>query len=137
MTRHRPRPRSQQSQWSRSFPPDTPSAPPSPDEQHFFEKPPSPVVPKTPEGGDTTDSQRLQIEPAFRERDQETCVSPERYDRPIPRGWRRDHEDVVLRHTEHRPTIGGSRIVSTTLDRILDNSNRRQFGMGWVGRVFG
>lgn len=135
MTRHRPRPRSQQSQWSRSFPPDTPSAP-SPEEQNFFE-PPSPVVPKTPEGGDTIDSQRQPIEPAFRERDQETCVSPERYDRPISRGWRRDHEDVVLRHAEHRPTIGGSRIVSTTLDRILDNSNRRQFGMGWVGRVFG
>lgn len=32
---------------------------------------------------------------------------------------------------------GGKRISPSTIDRIFDNSNRRQYGMGIVGRFFG
>lgn len=33
--------------------------------------------------------------------------------------------------------IGGKRISPNTIDRVFDNSNRRQYGMGIVGRYFG
>lgn len=57
--------------------------------------------------------------------------------RPGSGGWRRDPH-VVLRHEgQNRPTVGGSRVFSSLLDNVLDNSNRRQYGMGWVGRMFG
>lgn len=134
LTRHRPRPRSQQSTWSRSFPPDVPQTTPnerlsSPEEEAeaFFVK-----VERTPSlEGDTVDrSERVRvIEPAYRERERRP-VAP-------PGGWRRDQDGVVLRHPEHRAIIGSSRIPSNTLDNILDNSDRRQYGMGWVGRIFG
>lgn len=56
---------------------------------------------------------------------------------PGPGGWRRDHV-VVLRHEgPNRPVVGGSRVFSSLLDNVLDNSNRRQYGMGWVGKIFG
>lgn len=48
-------------------------------------------------------------------------------------GWRRN----VIREEQGRPTVGRSRIFSAALDRVLDNSDRRQYGMGWVGRLFG
>lgn len=48
-------------------------------------------------------------------------------------GWRRN----VVREEQGRPTVGRSRIFSAALDRVLDNSDRRQYGMGWVGRLFG
>ncbi|KAJ8916104.1 hypothetical protein NQ315_004471, partial [Exocentrus adspersus] len=132
LTRHRPRPRSQQSQWSRSFPPDTPSVVSPAEEQTFFERPSIPASPRTPEGGDTIDRGVEAIQPAYRDsRDRD------RFARPPSGGWRREHEDVVLRHGENRPSIGRSRILSNTLDHVLDNSDRRQYGMGWVGRMFG
>lgn len=76
------------------------------------------------------------------------------YRPPIARGWRRDHQDqdVMLRHdigVRDRSAggggdggriggvSGGNRIFPATLDHVLDNSNRRQYGMGWIGRVFG
>lgn len=130
LTRHRPRPRSQQSQWSRSYPPETPTLQAPPEEQTFFERP---SLPASPEGGDTIDrGAETAIQPAYRDsRDRE------RYARPPSGGWRREHEDVVLRHGENRPSIGRSRILSNTLDHVLDNSDRRQYGMGWVGKMFG
>ncbi|XP_051156675.1 inactive rhomboid protein 1 isoform X2 [Leptopilina boulardi] len=36
-----------------------------------------------------------------------------------------------------RKEIGGKRISPATIDRIFDNSNRRLYGMGIVGRFFG
>lgn len=47
-------------------------------------------------------------------------------------GWKRS-----VREEQSRPAVGRSRIFSTALDRVLDNSDRRQYGMGWVGRLFG
>ncbi|XP_056629627.1 inactive rhomboid protein 2 isoform X1 [Diorhabda sublineata] len=132
LTRHRPRPRSQQSTYSRSFPPDTPMATPPPEEQTFFEKPVIPTSPRTPEGGDTVDRSEAMV-PAYRERSENV-----RYAEPTSAsGWRIDHENVVLRYGENRPSIGRTRILSSNLDRVLDNSDRRQYGMGWVGRMFG
>lgn len=93
------------------------------------------MVPKEHEGGDTVDShQQAAVEAVFRDEDQE---SPASYSRPVSRGWRRDHEGVVLRYAEHRPTVGSGRLPSSALDRIFDQSSRRQYGMGWFGRVFG
>ncbi|XP_063971913.1 inactive rhomboid protein 1 isoform X3 [Diachasmimorpha longicaudata] len=42
-------------------------------------------------------------------------------------------ESVILR----RDITGGTRISSSTIDRVFDNSNRRQYGMGIVGRFLG
>lgn len=62
--------------------------------------------------------------------------------RPVPRhaapGWRRDRQKAVrVPGDQTRPAVGGTRIFTSLLDRVLDNSNRRQYGMGWVGRMFG
>lgn len=54
-----------------------------------------------------------------------------RYRRDV-QGWRRN-----VREEQGRPTVGRSRIFSAALDRVLDNSDRRQYGMGWVGKLFG
>lgn len=43
-------------------------------------------------------------------------------------------EGVNLRQ---KTRFGGKRIAPTTIDRVFDNSNRRQYGMGIVGRFFG
>ncbi|XP_019880936.2 uncharacterized protein LOC109608827 isoform X3 [Aethina tumida] len=129
LTRNRPRPRSQQAQWSRSYPPESPSSPPSsPEEQSFFDRRSTGTLPKTPEISDTVDRGReLGVSQNYREN----------YTRPPGGGWRREHPDVELRHGDHRQGVGGSRIFSNFLDHVLDNSDRRQFGMGWVGKMFG
>ncbi|KAJ3624640.1 hypothetical protein MTP99_018246 [Tenebrio molitor] len=132
LTRHRPRRRSQQSQLSRSFPPDTPHSSSSIDEEEsFFQKPSSPTSPRPQEEGDTVDrgaQDAAALQPAYRER---------LTTRPGSGGWRRDPH-VVLRHEgQNRPAVGGSRVISSLLDNVLDNSDRRQYGMGWVGRMFG
>lgn len=138
LTRHRPSARSQQTTWSRSFPAETSQAPPndrlpSPEEEAeaFFEKAAPTVTIDNAAVVDTVDrSERLRIsEPAYRDSD--------RYSVGQGGGWRREHHEVVLRHGEHRPIIGSARIPTTTLDNVLDNSDRRQYGMGWVGRLFG
>ncbi|XP_058809114.1 inactive rhomboid protein 1 isoform X2 [Phymastichus coffea] len=36
-----------------------------------------------------------------------------------------------------KAAFGGKRISPSTIDRVFDNSNRRQYGMGIVGRFFG
>lgn len=70
LTKHRPRRRSQQSQASRSFPPDTPySSSGSVEEEAFFQKPSSPTSPRGLDEGDTTDRGPTEsIQPAYRER---------------------------------------------------------------------
>ena len=42
-------------------------------------------------------------------------------------------DEVTLR----RDLTGATRISPSTIDRIFDNSNRRQYGMGIVGRFLG
>ncbi|KAK0079715.1 hypothetical protein PV325_000896 [Microctonus aethiopoides] len=42
-------------------------------------------------------------------------------------------EGVILT----REMTGGTRISPNTIDRVFDNSNRRQYGMGIVGKFFG
>ncbi|XP_044006424.1 inactive rhomboid protein 1 isoform X3 [Aphidius gifuensis] len=68
----------------------------------------------------TTNWQRARHES---ETDIETSVIP----------VRQQSDGVTMR----REITGGTRIASNTIDRIFDNSNRRQYGMGIVGRYFG
>ncbi|CAH0563837.1 unnamed protein product [Brassicogethes aeneus] len=136
LTRNRPRPRSQQQQWSRSFPPDSPpvSPPSSPEEQSFFDNNSIPMAPRSPELEDAVDRGRGEAGPMQPYR----SPSESRFSRPTSGGWRRDtNQEVVLRHGDNRTSVGGTRIYSSMLDHVLDNSDRRQYGMGWVGRMFG
>ncbi|XP_060521627.1 inactive rhomboid protein 1 isoform X2 [Cylas formicarius] len=134
LTRHRQR-TTPTSSWSRSYPSEIPPVAArdvvsTPDEERaFFEKPPADMG-----GADAVDrGARLRIDDGI-----VADHVHRRYSANIPPGgWRRDHEDVVLRHGEQRPSIGISRILSNTLDHVLDNSDRRMYGMGWVGRLFG
>lgn len=43
----------------------------------------------------------------------------------------------TVRESANVRVKGGKRISPSTIDRIFDNSNRRQYGMGIVGRFFG
>lgn len=136
VTRHRPRRRSQQTQWSRSFPPEVARENAQLEEEVFFERPAaSPSSPQLPEVNERGSSEVDALEQATLE----SLDSPIRYtSRSSAPGWRRDRQNVVRVVGEQtRPTIGGSRILSSMLDRVLDNSNRRQYGMGWVGKMFG
>lgn len=127
ITRHRPRAR--QTQWSRSYTPETvANAPPSAEDEVFFDLPP-----KTPE--DVIDStQEVGFAP-------QAEAAPIYYGGTATRGWRRQPHPSTRgggRVDEHgAPTVGCSRIFSSLLDRVLDNSNRREYGMGWVGKMFG
>ncbi|XP_076650881.1 rhomboid-5 isoform X3 [Halictus rubicundus] len=63
-----------------------------------------------------------------------TSWSRSRYDASLGEGTRgQQDEGVTLRGDASGPT----RIPPNTIDRIFDNSNRRQYGMGIVGRFFG
>nr|XP_012144494.1 PREDICTED: inactive rhomboid protein 1 isoform X3 [Megachile rotundata] len=63
-----------------------------------------------------------------------TSWSRSRYDTPLGEVTRvQQDEGVSLR----RDLTGGRRISPSTIDRIFDNSNRRQYGMGIVGRFLG
>lgn len=93
----------------------------------FFDGLPSPIPAKTSEDeADRTDTQEQRAVPL-----EELPIN--QYRRAAePQGWRRNvHEE------QGRPSVGRSRIYSSLLDRVLDNSDRRQYGMGWVGRIFG
>nr|XP_033335932.1 inactive rhomboid protein 1 isoform X2 [Megalopta genalis] len=63
-----------------------------------------------------------------------TSWSRSRYDASLAEGTRSQQDEGV---TLRGDTTGPSRIPSNTIDRIFDNSNRRQYGMGIVGRFFG
>ncbi|KDR07543.1 inactive rhomboid protein 1 isoform X2 [Zootermopsis nevadensis] len=52
---------------------------------------------------------------------------------PRPSSWQR----TPLESSSSGPEVGCSRIWSRVLDRVFDNSDRRQYGMGVVGRLFG
>ncbi|KAL1497983.1 hypothetical protein ABEB36_008858 [Hypothenemus hampei] len=134
LTRHRPRPRSRQTSWSRSFPPDVPQNVndrlPSPEEEAaeaLFDQTSGISITET-DNTDRTERVRV-IEPYDRGRYASGTVPGV--------GWRRDQDNVILRHPEHRAVIGAQRIPPSTLDNIWDNSDRRQYGMGWIGRFFG
>lgn len=47
--------------------------------------------------------------------------------------WQRNPSRRV--EDDHMPNIGMGRIWGRVLDRAFDNSDRRQYGMGFIGRV--
>ncbi|XP_034942299.1 inactive rhomboid protein 1 isoform X2 [Chelonus insularis] len=53
-------------------------------------------------------------------------------DEVTPFGQKQE-ENIILR----REITGRTRISPNTIDRVFDNSNRRQYGMGIIGRFFG
>ncbi|XP_028048606.1 inactive rhomboid protein 1 isoform X4 [Monomorium pharaonis] len=65
-----------------------------------------------------------------------TSWSRSKYDAPpLVEGTRVPQEEgVTLRSRE---ITGATRISRSTIDRVFDNSNRRRYGMGIVGRFFG
>ncbi|XP_031837323.1 rhomboid-5 isoform X2 [Nomia melanderi] len=63
-----------------------------------------------------------------------TSWSRSRYDTSLGEGTRGQQDEGV---TLRRDLTGATRISPNTIDRIFDNSNRRQYGMGIVGRFFG
>ncbi|XP_024893523.1 inactive rhomboid protein 1 isoform X1 [Temnothorax curvispinosus] len=64
-----------------------------------------------------------------------TSWSRSKYDAPPAEGTRVPQEEgVTLRSRE---IAGTTRISRGTIDRVFDNSNRRRYGMGIVGRFFG
>ncbi|KAL6253976.1 hypothetical protein P5V15_015828 [Pogonomyrmex californicus] len=52
----------------------------------------------------------------------------------LRQGTRYRKRRVILRSRE---IAGATRISRSTIDRVFDNSNRRRYGMGIVGRFFG
>lgn len=48
--------------------------------------------------------------------------------------WQRNPSQRL--EDDHMPNIGMGRIWGRVLDRAFDNSDRRQYGMGVVGRLF-
>ncbi|XP_044758654.1 inactive rhomboid protein 1 [Coccinella septempunctata] len=128
LTRQRPRPRSQNSQWSRSFPADMPSQEPTEEVDTFFEPTETPILPRLSEGGADTVDRGGSGDIGERMNSQERYAAPKTIS-----GWRRDHPRAGPR----QPTKVGKSRISNCLDNLLDNSDRRQYGMGWVGRMFG
>ncbi|XP_025157717.1 uncharacterized protein LOC105191272 [Harpegnathos saltator] len=63
-----------------------------------------------------------------------TSWSRSKYDAPPAEGTRVPHDEGM---TLRRELAGATRISPSTIDRVFDNSNRRQYGMGIVGRFFG
>ncbi|XP_011699179.1 PREDICTED: inactive rhomboid protein 1 [Wasmannia auropunctata] len=64
-----------------------------------------------------------------------TSWSRSKYDAPPVESTRVPQEEgVTLRGRE---IAGATRISRSTIDRVFDNSNRRRYGMGIVGRFFG
>ncbi|XP_025993917.2 inactive rhomboid protein 1 isoform X1 [Solenopsis invicta] len=64
-----------------------------------------------------------------------TSWSRSKYDAPPAESTRAPQEEgVTLRSRE---VAGATRISRSTIDRVFDNSNRRRYGMGIVGRFFG
>ncbi|KAL3274381.1 hypothetical protein HHI36_015779 [Cryptolaemus montrouzieri] len=126
LTRHRPRPRSQQTQWSRSFPTDIPTQEPVGEESTFFEPTETAILPRL-----TAEAEDIVDRGASGDVGQRTQTH-ERYVAPGIGGWRRN----IPRGSPRQTAVGKSRI-SNCLDNLLDNSDRRQYGMGWVGRMFG
>lgn len=100
-----------------------PSVPSTAEEDSFFERLSTPTSPQG-ELLDTVVDSRQPVE-----------ALPRSYFRGGG-GWKIETHSSSRRE-EERPTVGCSRIVHSFLDRVFDNSDRRQYGMGWVGRMFG
>lgn len=132
LTRHQPRPRSQTEQWSRSYPSEVPSEASDLVDRAFFERPTPPISPTGLQSVDTMDSRRLGEVEVMQRLDSPTT----RFPRSAAPGWRRSPHSLIGTD-QTQPTVGGNRIFASLLDRVLDNSDRRQYGMGWVGRMFG
>lgn len=119
LTRNRPRPHTEANHHSRSYTPATVrSNSHGPSDEVFFEKALEPV-PAT----DSVDTHHVQEVPL-------------RYS-AVPVWKRYSHHAGHARMEHGRREVGAGRMVSSLLDNVLDNSNRRQYGMGWVGRMFG
>ncbi|XP_045477432.1 inactive rhomboid protein 1 isoform X2 [Harmonia axyridis] len=128
LTRQRPRPRSQNNQWSRSFPADVPAQEPAGEDDTFFEPAESAVLPRLSDGAADTVDGRGSGDIAERMHSQERYTAQR-----VSSGWRRD----VPRGSSRQLAKVGKSKISNCLDNLLDNSDRRQYGMGWVGRMFG
>ncbi|KAL0115580.1 hypothetical protein PUN28_010828 [Cardiocondyla obscurior] len=63
-------------------------------------------------------------------------ISRSKYDEPPPAGGTRVSQDEGTT-SRGREVAGATRISRSTIDRVFDNSNRRRYGMGIVGRFFG
>ncbi|XP_068084541.1 inactive rhomboid protein 1 isoform X2 [Anabrus simplex] len=158
LSRRRPRPGARSRQRSRSF---APSAvpPPSSTEEHsssslvdevFFEKtvsaPNSSSVNVAPgpstadyvegSGGTAEPSGEGGFATSRDQPDHPHHVREHYTTRERAPSWRRT-PDRFESVTESGPEVGCSRIWSRVLDRVFDNSDRRQYGMGIMGRMFG
>ncbi|XP_017786905.1 PREDICTED: inactive rhomboid protein 2 isoform X1 [Nicrophorus vespilloides] len=134
LTRHQQRERSQR--WSRSYPPEVPNQGRLSQEEGTFFSCPVPSAPPLEE-----EPLPAPVDPIFRGGIHvANDLEPLRHHQDIRymrgSGWRRDPH-TVSRGEQTGPTIGGTRIYTSVLDRVLDNSDRRQYGMGWVGKFFG
>nr|CAD7589024.1 unnamed protein product [Timema genevievae] len=160
LTRHRPRPAPRSRQWLRSYAPSTlphtPSllsvaadesaSPTFGDDEVFFDKPIQPAALTMPlQQQPPGDSAGPSTEPAGGEGG--FTVSRDQLDHPLqlrdqyttrerPPSWRRTPERMETA-SESGPEVGCSRIWSRVLDRVFDNSDRRTYGMGVMGRFFG
>lgn len=79
--------------------------------------------------------------------EQEVVDAGENYDNTIRHHYKKPHQNFrrysnwqrnPSRRVEddHMPNIGMSRIWGRVLDRAFDNSDRRQYGMGIIGKLF-
>nr|CAD7442009.1 unnamed protein product [Timema bartmani] len=160
LTRHRPRPAPRSRQWLRSYAPSTlphtPSllsvaadesaSPTFGDDEVFFDKPIQPAALTMPlQQQPPGDSAGPSTEPAGGEGG--FAMSRDQLDHPLqlrdqyttrerPPSWRRTPERMETA-SESGPEVGCSRIWSRVLDRVFDNSDRRTYGMGVMGRFFG
>ena len=48
--------------------------------------------------------------------------------------WQRIPKRTLM--DQRKLQVGGNRILSSIIDRVEDNSNRRQYGKGWVSTIF-
>ncbi|KAK7574159.1 hypothetical protein V9T40_011350 [Parthenolecanium corni] len=148
--RHRRRPSSSSRQWSRSYAPSSvPPTPSSPlDDEVFFDRTSFTqedfhsrslgTATVTFSGDPSYDPSGVgsfdQVDSSSRVQPRFTATS-HRIGKEKYYTWRRPSQRLEDDHEV--PQIGLSRIWSRFLDRIFDNSDRRQYGMGVVGRVFG
>lgn len=142
LTRHRPRPASTSRQFSRSFPsstvaPSPEATSPVTDDEVFFTKPlTAAAAPPLVHAEETSALTVEHVDPAVESvavvaTDSGFTHAREQYTRSS--NWRRPPSEP----SDSGPEVGCSRIWSRVLDRVFDNSNRRQYGMGVVGRFFG
>ncbi|GFG40974.1 hypothetical protein Cfor_02952, partial [Coptotermes formosanus] len=141
LTRHRPRPASTSRQFSRSYPSSTvapspgTSSPVMEDEVFFTHQctaaPVPPLAHVEEASALTAEHVDPSVEPvAVVATDSGFTHAREQYTRSS--NWCRP-----LEPSDSGPEVGCSRIWSRVLDRVFDNSNRRQYGMSVVGRFFG